>query len=409
MRTAMSSPGEPALLYRLNQSAILDLIRNQGPISRVEVAKQLRLSAATVTRIVQKLLDENLVVEVAQGSSITGRKPILLQLNYKASFIIGVDQGGTKIAGAVADLEGELLARQRALSSEAGNSKASNLDRLLTVIEELLSASRAAIGETQGRIRGIGIGVAGVVRGDGTVVWAPALGWRDLPLEQIVRERFGIPTFVENDVNLAALGELWFGAGKGLRNLICVSIGTGIGAALIVDGRLYRGRTNSAGEIGYVITDRSQLGRTFDGFGPLESLAAASAVAERARALLADGRPSQMRSLVHGDLSLLTAEEVCQAARQSDQVAQQIVSDTADALAIGLSNAINLFDPDIVILNGGLLRSSDLFIDRIHGLLRGTVPDLPPIVVSPLGEDAALKGAIAYAIHATDEFVFVTE
>ncbi len=405
----MSSPGEPALLYRLNQSAILDLIRNQGPISRVEVAKQLRLSAATVTRIVQKLLDENLVVEVAQGSSITGRKPILLQLNYKASFIIGVDQGGTKIAGAVADLEGELLARQRALSSEAGNSKASNLDRLLTVIEELLSASRAAIGETQGRIRGIGIGVAGVVRGDGTVVWAPALGWRDLPLEQIVRERFGIPTFVENDVNLAALGELWFGAGKGLRNLICVSIGTGIGAALIVDGRLYRGRTNSAGEIGYVITDRSQLGRTFDGFGPLESLAAASAVAERARALLADGRPSQMRSLVHGDLSLLTAEEVCQAARQSDQVAQQIVSDTADALAIGLSNAINLFDPDIVILNGGLLRSSDLFIDRIHGLLRGTVPDLPPIVVSPLGEDAALKGAIAYAIHATDEFVFVTE
>ncbi len=405
----MSSPGEPALLYRLNQSAILDLIRNQGPISRVEVAKQLRLSAATVTRIVQKLLDENLVVEVAQGSSITGRKPILLQLNYKASFIIGVDQGGTKIAGAVADLEGELLARQRALSSEAGNSKASNLDRLLTVIEELLSASRAAIGETQSRIRGIGIGVAGVVRGDGTVVWAPALGWRDLPLEQIVRERFGIPTFVENDVNLAALGELWFGAGKGLRNLICVSIGTGIGAALIVDGRLYRGRTNSAGEIGYVITDRSQLGRTFDGFGPLESLAAASAVAERARALLADGRPSQMRSLVHGDLSLLTAEEVCQAARQSDQVAQQIVSDTADALAIGLSNAINLFDPDIVILNGGLLRSSDLFIDRIHGLLRGTVPDLPPIVVSPLGEDAALKGAIAYAIHATDEFVFVTE
>ncbi|MBI4758101.1 MAG: ROK family transcriptional regulator [Chloroflexi bacterium] len=403
----MPPSGKPALLQRINKSAILDLIRERGPISRTDVARQLHLSQATVTRIVQKLLDDKFLIEVAHGNSVTGRKPILLQFNYKASLIVGVDQGGTKIAGALADLEGELLAWQR-VSYEPGNDRARRLDKLLAVIADLLVAAPETNGDGPRTIRGIGIGVPGVVRRDGTVVWAPALGWRDLPLKQIVKERFGIPTFVENDTNLAALGELWFGAGKGLRNLISISVGTGIGAGLIVDGRLYRGRTDSAGEIGYVVTDRTQLGRTFDGFGPLETLASGPAITERARALLADGRPSRMHDLVGGDLSSLTAKEVCQAAREGDPTAQQIVSDTASTLAIALSNAISLFDPDVVILNGGVFRSADLFLDPIRQRLQGTVPDLPPIVVSPLGEDAVVKGAIAYAIHATDDFVFVT-
>jgi len=403
----MPSPGKPALLHRINQSAILNLIRERGLISRTEIARQLHLSQATVTRIVQKLVDENFLVEVAQGNSATGRKPILLQLNYKASLIVGVDQGGTKISGALADLEGESLARQR-VAYEPGDDPARKLARLLGIIEELLAAAPGTHVNGPRKIRGIGIGVPGVVRHDGTVVWAPALGWRDLPLKQIIQERFGISTFVENDTNLAALGELWFGAGKGLRNLIAVSVGTGIGAGLILDGQLYRGRTYSAGEIGYVITDRAQLGRTFNGFGPLEILTSGPAIAERARALLADEHPSRMRELVGGNLALLTAKEVCQAARAGDPIALQVISDAADVLAIALSNAISLFDPDLVILNGGLFRSADLFLDPIRRRLQGTVPDLPPIVVSPLGEDAVVKGAIAYAIHATDDFVFVT-
>jgi glucokinase-like ROK family protein len=404
---SIPSSGKPALLHRINQSAILNLIREQGLISRTEIAKQLHLSQATVTRIVQKLVDNDFVVEVAQGNSATGRKPILLQLNYKASLIVGVDQGGTKISGALADLEGESLVRQR-IAYEPGDDPDRKLAKLLEIIEELLTVAPKTHDNGSRQVRGIGIGVAGVVRHDGTVVWAPALGWRDLPLKQIIQERFGISTFVENDTNLAALGELWFGAGRGLRNLIAVSVGTGIGAGLILDGRLYRGRTFSAGEIGYVITDRAQLGRAFDEFGPLEMLASGPAIAERARALLAGERSSRMHELVGGNLALLTAKEVCQAAREGDSIALQVVSEAADALAIALNNAISLFDPDLVILNGGLFRSADLFLDLIHRRLQGTVPNLPPIVASPLGEDAVVKGAIAYAIHATDDFVFVT-
>jgi len=357
---------------------------------------------------VEKLLDEKLLVEVAQGNSNLGRKPVLLQLNHEASLIVGIDQGGTKIAGALANLDGKILEKQRALRNPADDSTQS-MNRLLELVAQLLAAIRGGDGRGPRRIRGIGIGVPGVVRRDGTVVWAPALGWRDLPLKQIVKERFGVPAFVENDANLAALGELWFGAGRGLRNLLSISVGTGIGAGLIVDGRVYRGRTDSAGEIGYAITDRSQLGRTFNAFGPLETLASGLAIAERARQLLANGHSSPMRDLVGGDLARLAAREVCEAARQGDTTARQVVSETADALAIALSNAISLFDPDIVILNGGVMRSADLFLEPIRDRLRGTVPDLPPIVVSTLGEDAVVKGAIAYAIHSTDEFVFVTE
>ncbi len=400
----MPSSGKPALLQRINQSAILDLIRTRGPISRVQIARHLNLSQASVTRNVQKLLDDNLVVEVAQGNSSKGRKPVLLHLNFQASLIVGIDQGGTKISGALSDLEGKFLTQQRSPVRFTDN-----LDQLLVVIQEILDTAPSVNGDGAQRIRGVGVGVPGVVRRDGTVVWAPALGWRKLPLKQIIKEHFGIPAFVENDANLAALGELWFGAGKGLRNLLCIMVGTGIGAGIIVDGRVYRGRTDSAGEIGYAITDRAHLGQAFTGFGSLETLASGPAITDRARQLLADGRPSRIRDLVGGDLSVLTAKQVCQAALENDATAKQIVAQVADTLAIALSHAISLLDPDIIILNGGVFRSADLFLEPIHQRLQGTVPALPPIVVSPLGEDAVLKGAIAYAIHATDDFVFVSE
>jgi glucokinase len=402
----MVSSGKPALLHQINQSAILDRIRSQGPLSRIDLARQLHLSQASVTRIVQKLLEDNLVIEVAQGASPLGRKPILLQFNYQASRIIGIDLGGTKIAGALADLEGNLI-EQRHIPAKA-DARHSTLDKLLTVVAELVDAARPRGAPGKRDVRGIGIGVPGVVREDGAVVFAPAFDWRNLLLAQIVREKFGIPTFVENDANLSALGEYWFGAGKGQRNLMCVMVGTGIGAGLIVDGQLYRGRTFSAGEIGYITTDQSQLGQRYDRFGPLEMQASGLAIADRARAALAGERQGVMPNLVKGKLTALTAKQVCEAARRGDTTARRIVAEAIDALAMALNNVISLFDPDIVILNGGVMRSADLFLEPIRQRLQGVIPDLPPIVVSSLGGHAIVKGAIAHAIHGTDEFVFVS-
>lgn len=403
----MVSSGKPALLHQINQSAILNHIRSHGPLSRLDLARQLHLSQASVTRIVQKLLADNLVIEVAQGTSPLGRKPILLQFNYQASRIVGIDLGGTKIAGALADLEGNLIEQRRVMAQSDAHH--STLTKLLTVIAELIDAARPRGAKGKPRVRGIGIGVPGVVREDGTIVFAPAFDWRNLPLAQIVREKFGIPAFIENDANLAALGEYWFGTGKGMRNLVCVVVGTGIGAGLIIDGQLYRGRTFSAGEIGYIVTDKSQLHHQYDAFGPLEMQASGLAMAERARAALARKRQGIMPALVKGKLSALTAKEICEAARRGDAMARRIVTETTDALAMALSNVISLFDPDIVVLSGGVMRSADLFLEPIRQRLQGVIPDLPPIVVSALGEHAIIKGAIAYAIHRTDEFVFVNQ
>ena len=202
--------------------------------------------------------------------------------------MVGVDLGGTKILGTVADLDGQVQHEIYSLHREAGPSQM--FERLCTLIEQLLAASRP---DGQ-RFRGIGIGAPGFVRNpEGLVAWAPSLDWREVPLKQMLAERFGLPVFVENDVNLAALGELGFGGGRGVQNLVCLAIGTGIGAGVVIDGAVYSGSHQSAGEIGYLPPGIQFLGHRrngsgLSGFGPLESLASGSGIADRARRMLAE-------------------------------------------------------------------------------------------------------------------------
>lgn len=301
-----------------------------------------------------------------------------------APAIIGVDLGGTKLFGAVAALSGQI---QHEIYRPHKDEGADHLENLCRLIDQLLDAPC-----TTGRqVRGIGIGVPGITLSpEGIVAWAPSLNWRDLPLEKILTERFDLPVFVENDVNLAALGEWGFGAGRGMNSLVCIAIGTGIGAGIIVGGSLVRGCHQSAGEIGYMAPGVQFLGRRYEQFGALESLASGTGIAERARQLLAEqGGPSVAVGL--------TAEAVFNAARRGERWAQQTVTETVDWLGLTIANIAALLDPDVVVLGGGVARSADLLIPLIRQRIEGVLPFMPHIVASPLDQRAAVMGAVALA------------
>jgi len=375
----------------INRSVILDFIRLNSPIARSAIARRLSMSLPTVMRIVDDLMEEDLVCLQGTSESTGGRPRALLEFNGNAYAVVGVDLGGARMFGTVADLSGTVQHEIRISHDDDG--PGDSLERLCELIERLLNAPRPP-GQ---RIRGIGIGAPGfTLIPEGIVTWAPSLGWRDLPLKEILTDYFDEPVFVENDVNLATLGEWGFGAGRGVQNLVCIAVGTGIGAGIIVDGALYRGHNQGAGEIGYLPPGVGFLGRHYDQFGALEDMASGLGIAERGRQLLEkEGIP------VPSDP--FSAEDVFAAARRGEPWAQQVVGETVDYLSLAIASVSALLDPEVIVLGGGVGRSADLLIEPILKRLDGVVPFVPRLVASPLGRRAAVMGAIMLVLNATTE------
>jgi glucokinase-like ROK family protein len=388
----MRQTATASLMRSINRSTVLDLIRQNSPIARSQIAQQLNMGLPTVVRIVDELIAEDLVRLHGSSESTGGRPRPLLEFNGKAYAVVGVDLGGSKMFGTVADLSGTI--QHELTISHDDNGSCDYLAQLCELIQQLLDAPRPP-GQ---RVRGIGIGAPGITLSpEGIVAWAPSLGWRDLPLKEILTDRFNMPVFVENDVNLAALGELGFGAGRGVQNLVCITVGTGIGAGIIIGGALYRGGPNqAAGEIGYQPPGVEFLGRRYDQFGALESLASGTGIAERACQLLKkEGRPIPVEGL--------WAEDVFNAARSGEAWAKQVVSETVDYLCLAVANVSALLDPDVIVLGGGVARSADLLIEPIFQRLKGVLLFAPRLVASPLGRQAAVMGAIMLVLNATTE------
>ncbi len=393
----MGRAATASLLRSLNRTAILNLIRTESPIARSEIARRLNMSLPTVMRVVEKLIQEDLVYFHGSERSGGRRRP-LLEFKGSAYAVVGVDLGGTKMYGTVSDLNGTVQ-HELHLAWQDGGGPGEALEALYRLIEELLAMPRPG-GQ---KIRGIGVGAPGVTLSEtGTVLWAPSLGWRDLPLKQLLSDRFQLPVFVENDVNLAALGEFGFGLARGTPNLVCIAIGTGIGAGILIDGRLYRGHNQGAGEVGYFPPGIEFLGRRYDEFGALESLASGTGITRRAAQLL-----TQRQERVPLEDSL-TAEDVFHFARQGQPWAQQVIDETVDFLSIAIASISALLDPEVIVLGGGVARSADLLIEPIRRRIDGVVPFVPHLVASDLGPRAVVMGAIMLVLDATTGHVVVS-
>jgi glucokinase len=379
----------------INRSAVLEIIRREGLISRALIAERLGISLATVMRIIDELIADGLVRPHNAKQWSGGRRRSLVEFNSEGQVVIGVDMGGTKLFGGIADLGGNILAEEEL--DRLGMKGEAIYQCLVELIERLLSSPKLA-----GRnVRGIAVGVPGVtLHREGIIVWAPSMEWRNYPLKKKLTDHFHYPITVDNDVNLAALGELWFGAGQNSRNMVLITIGAGIGAGVVIDGALYRGSDEASGEIGYLLPGREFLGRRYDNFGALEELASGTGIAQIAREALRGKRDPLA-------LEKLEAEDVFDAARHGESWAVTIVDDVVDYLAIAFASLNSYLNPDLIILGGGVARSSDLLVEPILRRLEGTIPTPLHMAVSTLDRRAAVMGAITTVLHNTSDFYVV--
>ena len=373
----------------INRSAILEIIRRESPISRTAIAQRLDVSLATVMRIVEELVEDGFIRLQGSTEWSGGRRRPLLEFNSDGFVVIGADLGGTKLYGAASDLGGNILAE---ISVDHHNSFGEDCYGLLVgMIDHLLESPKIE----EKRVRGIGVGAPGItIHKEGIVTWAYTLRWKDFPLKARLAEKYTLPITVDNDVNLAALGELWFGEGQNCRNMILVNIGTGIGAGIIIDGSLYRGINEASGEVGSMVPGKEFLGKSFKDFGALESFSSGTGIAERAR----KSRPRD---------DLLRAEDVFEAARKNQKWAMEIIDGAVEYLAIAIANLTVLFDPELIVLGGGLTRSADMLVEPILKLVEGIIPTPPHLVVSKLGTRATVMGAVTHVLHNTSNYYVV--
>jgi glucokinase len=379
----------------INRSAILEIIRRESPIARSTIAQRLEVSLPTVMRIVDRLVEEGFVRLHGDTEWSGGRRRPLLEFNAEGHLILGVDMGGTKMYGALSDLGGHILDEENV--ARHGTSGEDSFNRLTTLIDSLLASPKLA----DRQLHGIGVGAPGItLHKEGIVTWANTLHWKDFPLKQRLSELYPLPITVDNDVNLAAMGELWFGAGQNVQNMVMIAIGTGIGAGIVIDGALYRGASEASGEIGNMLPGREFLGKNYQNFGALESVASGTGIAERARIALKSERNTE-------ELDDLTAEDVFEAAKQKHEWACKIINETVDYLAIAIANLTVAFDPELIILGGGVTRSAEMLVEPILRRMEGTIPTLPKLVVSSLGLRAGVMGAITNVLHNTSNFYVV--
>jgi glucokinase len=277
-------------------------------------------------------------------------------------FVLGIDIGGTKlVVGSVAE-DGSAI---HAVATEPTHAEAGASD----VLGRLVAMAGRAVEQTRrtvpgAEIVGIGVGAPGPLdTKSGVVLLTPNLGWVNLPLRQIIHDRLGLPAELDNDANCAVLGEWWVGAARGTRNAIGLTIGTGIGGGIILDGKLYHGASDVAGEIGHTTIDTEGRRCKCGNYGCLEAYASGPNIAMRAREELEAGAESTLPSDCGGDLQRITAQTVYEAAQAGDELALEVVNDTAKFLAVGVANLLNIFNPEVVVVCGGVTLAGDhLFV-----------------------------------------------
>ena len=314
-------------------------------------------------------------------------------------FILGVDLGGTKIAAALATTQGEIVARGRS-PTLAQDGPDAIIESICATINEVLSAKALE----PSRLLGIGIAAAGIIdSANGKVIFSPNLpGWHEIPLRDAIEQQFGVPAYLGNDANLAALGEWHFGVGEKVANLIYVTVSTGIGGGIIADGKLYTGACGTAGEIGHMTIDVNGPRCRCGNIGCWEALASGTALAREAVMRTTEGARTSIIELVGGDVSKIDAKIVGLAARQGDELAQELVSHLGYYFGVGLANLVNIFNPELILIGGGVAKIGDLLLQPAIKVVKerafSTSANAVEIKPAILGDDSGIMGAAAFVL-----------
>lgn len=312
-------------------------------------------------------------------------------------YVIGVDLGGTNVRAALITASGEIVAQARRSSLQEQPPEAT-LQQIVLTCREALAGRKL----TAGGVLGVGIGLPGIMDiASGVCFWSPNFPkWKDVPIGATVAAGLGVPAFILNDAKCAALGELMYGAGRGVRNMVMITLGTGIGGAFVVDGRLLIGPNGSIGEVGHQTIDPAGPRCGCGNFGCWEALAARDAIVERADRKLQAGRASALRETA--PRGGLTPELVSRAAVEGDPVAQEVVDEIGCLIGIGVTSLINLLNPERVVIGGGISQAGELLLAPIRRTVDSRAVPLQrqtaEIVPALLGDAAGMMGAGALVL-----------
>lgn len=382
-----------------NKQTVLNLIRfTPGGISRAELARQLGLSRAAITSIINDLFEYKLVRETREGPVTGGRRSTLLGINPQAGYVVGVDIGATHLGLSLADLSAHVL-NETEIAFDVGRGPEICLAKVDDLLRELLVRADLSLDD----ILAVGVGVPGpVVEMAGAVVAPPIMpGWDGFPITAHLHSLWNCPIALNNDAELGALGEWAYGAGRGEPYLLYIKVGYGIGAGLLIDGEVYRGASGSAGEIGHITISSQGPVCSCGNIGCLESLAGGRAIAERAmQAIASDHRRTQLAAIT--PVENLTALDVAAAAGRGDLVSQEIVAEAGEYLGIAIANLINIVNPGMIIVGGGVAQMGDLFLEPIRRSanqrsLQAAVRKLR-ITAATLGKRSTSMGAVVQAL-----------
>jgi len=317
--------------------------------------------------------------------------------------VIGIDLGGTKIGAALVDRSGGIICHDYR-GTQAIEGQQVVIDRLLNAAHRVM----AQAGVIHSQIAAVGIGAPGPLEIETGVAMSPPNlpGWKKVPLRQIIEDGLGITAFLQKDTNAAALGEFYFGAGRGAKHMIYVTASTGVGSGLILDGKLYHGADGMAGEIGHTILLPNGPLCGCGNRGCLEALASGTAIACRAQERVTRGAPTLIADLAGSDLQRITAEMVAQAAVQGDEEAQQILDEAIGYLGIGVANLVNLFNPQLIVIGGGLTHIGESLFQSVRRAIGRYAFPKPAQTVrvarAQLGDHVGVLGAAAVALTQVD-------
>jgi len=314
--------------------------------------------------------------------------------------VIAVDLGGSKIAVGIISPRYQILARDRhpTLANEGVDSV---INRVASVVKQITSSSGLALSQ----VGGIGIAAAGAIDShEGIITLSPNLpGWHDVPLGDIISEELNVRTWLINDANAEALGEHHFGIGRGIDNLVYLAVGTGIGGAIIIDGKLYSGVCGSAGEIGHMTIDSDGPRCECGNIGCFEMLVSGKAMVREAIERIGRGERSSLSETVAGRIANITAREIALAAGKGDSLATEVINNAATYLGIGLVNLVNIFNPEMIIVGGGVASIGDRLLEPARQVVRERAFPVSAaavrIVTAELGDDAGLLGTALFAFN----------
>ncbi|HKP72861.1 MAG TPA: ROK family transcriptional regulator [Pyrinomonadaceae bacterium] len=369
----------------INRQIVLNYVRDQGPISRADIARQTALQRSTISEIVDSLIVEGLVEEIGSGQSTGGRCPTLLALRTIGAAAIGIDIAPTRTTVATSNLAGSVLEREEFETDH-------DFEKTIT---RAIDASCRLLEKSQGTIEGIGVSLPGLVDpSSGRLIYIPYFKWRDLDVGARIAAATGLEVTIDNDANAAALAELWFGQSEAseARDFIMVFIAEGVGTGIIFDRQIYRGEGGAAGEFGHmIIGERAPVPCSCGSYGCWEAFASGRAAVARYSKLTNDSDDARRMSFA----------ELIDRALLGEEAAKAALRETAHYLGIGISNLIIGFSPEVVIVGGAITLAwelvSDLFSETVKGSIRRDLPSTR-ITRSTIGDEASLMGALGLVL-----------